>query len=212
MGRGKRLEALNRIEEGMNENHTVIGKPFGKKEPDALKPIQHPRRLHDSDSAIISYKVPPKNLTPYYNIPDSALAQLTLPCKESPEGARSLELCLLGAPNAGKSSLLNNFVERQISAVSNKASTTDEATLGVYTCQQSRTQLLMYDTPGFTKASNSLRSKMLVTKAWDKITDCDHALFVVDAAKRLGFEVREAIKRLQKVSVDPRDRRILQAM
>jgi len=46
---------------------------------------------------------------------------------------------LLGAPNAGKSSLINSFVDRQISAVSNKVSTTDEAVLGVYTDVQSRT-------------------------------------------------------------------------
>jgi len=40
------------------------------------------------------------------------MAQLTLPCKDSPKGARSLQVCLLGAPNAGKSSLINSFVEK----------------------------------------------------------------------------------------------------
>lgn len=54
-----------------------------------------------------------------------------------------------------------------------------------------------------TKASNSLRSKLLVSKAWNTINDMDHVVFVVDSAKRLSFEVTEALKRLQKVSVDP---------
>jgi len=40
---------------------------------------------------------------------------------------------MIGAANAGKSSLLNNFVGKNISAVSNKASTTDETQMGIYT-------------------------------------------------------------------------------
>lgn len=92
--------------------------------------------------------------------------------------------------------MINHFAERNISAVSNKVNTTDDATLGVFTDIPSRTQLLIYDTPGVTKASNSLRSKLLVTKAWSTISDMDHVVFVVDSAKRLCFEVKEALKRL----------------
>jgi GTPase Era involved in 16S rRNA processing len=44
---------------------------------------------------------------------------------------------------------------------------------------------------------------MLVTKAWDTLEDSDHVLFVVDGAKWLSFEVKEAIKRLNTVSLDP---------
>lgn len=58
---------------------------------------------------------------------------MTEVCKESPEGARSHHLCLLGSPNAGKSSLLNHLVKKHISAVSNKAGTTDFASFGVLT-------------------------------------------------------------------------------
>jgi hypothetical protein len=46
-GQGKRLETLNRIEEGMNEYNTDVTKPYGKKELEVFKPIQHPRKLHD---------------------------------------------------------------------------------------------------------------------------------------------------------------------
>lgn len=160
----------------------------------------------------MEYKVPAKNLTPYYHIPKQALTVLTKLCKESPEGARSLELTLLGAPNAGKSSLFNYLVDRQISAVSNKVNTTDEAVLGVYTDLESRAQLVINDTPGVTKASQRLRSQLLVTKAWQTVKDSEHVVFVVDSCKRLSFEVRGALSRLQKISVDPTERRIMQAM
>jgi hypothetical protein len=49
----------------MNEATTDVTKSFAKIKRDALKPIQHPQKLHSSDTQIVSYKVPPKNLTPY---------------------------------------------------------------------------------------------------------------------------------------------------
>ena len=54
-------------------------------------------------------------------------------CNDSPLGARLLNTCFLGAPNAGKSSLLNLMVERNVSAVSDKYNTTTDPTMGVYT-------------------------------------------------------------------------------
>jgi tRNA U34 5-carboxymethylaminomethyl modifying GTPase MnmE/TrmE len=81
----------------------------------------------------VSYKVPPKNLTPYYHIPNEALAAVEVRKFESPLGSKHLEVCILGAPNAGKSSILNHITERSISAVSNKYNTTDDAKLGIYT-------------------------------------------------------------------------------
>ena len=84
--------------------------------------------------------------------------------------------------------------------------------MGVYTDVANRSQLLIYDTPGVTKASNSLRSKLLITKAWQTLQESDHVLLIVDSAKRLNFEVKEAIQRLRKVSMDPQERKIMQAM
>lgn len=65
--------------------------------------------------------------------------------------------------------------------------------------------MALIDTPGVTKASNSLRSKLLVTRAWDQIEDADNCVFVVDAAKRLSFEVKESLIRLRKITqkIDP---------
>ena len=47
-------------------------------------------------------------------------------------------MCIIGAPNAGKSTILNYISERDISAVSNKYNTTDEPVLGVYTDMESK--------------------------------------------------------------------------
>ena len=103
------------------------------------KPIQHPKGLDSEDTAIISWKVPPKNLTPYYKVPDQAYVELDEVFKDSPMGSKSIEACLLGAPNAGKSSLMNTIVGKNVSAISNKYNTTDEATKGIFTDFEERT-------------------------------------------------------------------------
>ena len=74
--------------------------------------------------------------------------------------------------------------------------------------------MIFTDTPGVTKASNSMRSNLLVTRAWDCIEETDQVIFVVDAAKRLSFEVKEALIRLNKraSSVDVETRKILAAI
>lgn len=50
-----------------------------------------------------------------------------------------MNACLLGAANAGKSTLMNTIVGKQVSAVSDKYNTTDEATEGIYTHLEDRT-------------------------------------------------------------------------
>ena len=52
------------------------------------------------------------------------------------------------------------------------------------------------DTPGVTKMNNSLRSNLLVSKAWSEITSQDQAIMVVDSVKRLSLDVKGAIVRL----------------
>ena len=108
-------------------------------------------------------------MTPYYKVPDQAYAEVDDVFKDSPIGSRSLETCLLGAPNAGKSSLMNVIVGKNISAISDKYNTTDEATRGIYTDFEERTQIVFMDTPGVTKMNNSMRSNLLVSKAWEEI-------------------------------------------
>jgi len=114
------------MEDGLNEYTTDYTKPTKTKEIEPIKPVQHPRNIYAEDSLIVSHKIPAKNLTPYNQIPQEALTQINLLCNDSPLGAKSHKSCFLGAPNAGKSSLLNLLIHRTVSAVSNKANTTSE--------------------------------------------------------------------------------------
>ena len=56
-----------------------------------------------------------------------------------------------------------------------------------------------------------MRSNLLVTKAWDCIEENDQVIFIVDAAKRMSFEVKSALIRLNKISksVDPNEARMI---
>ena len=57
-----------------------------------------------------------------------------------------------------------------------------------------------------------MKSKLLVSKAWDKIEDSDMVIFVVDAAKRLDMQVKEALLRLKRIKVDPQNQKVLDKM
>ena len=64
----------NKFEKNLNEVNTDYTSPVVTKEIEVLKPVQHPININSEDSAIVSHKVPPKNLTPYNLIPEMALA------------------------------------------------------------------------------------------------------------------------------------------
>jgi len=66
----------------------------------------------------------------------------------------------------------------------------------------------LLDTPGVTKLNNSMRSNLLVSKAWGNILEQDMAIFVVDSVRRLSMEITGAIVRLSKTRFDPVDRKI----
>jgi len=66
----------------------------------------------------------------------------------------------------------------------------------------------LLDTPGVTKLNNSMRSNLLVSKAWSNILEQDMAIFVVDSVRRLSMEITGAIVRLSKTRFDPVDRKI----
>lgn len=175
-----------------------------------LKPVQHPK--FTADDEIISYQVPPKALTPYFKVPDLALVENDEVFQDSPPGSRGVDVCILGAPNAGKSTLMNTIIGNGVSAVSDKYNTTDDTIKGIYTSFDSRTQIVMMDTPGVTKTSNSMRSNLLVTKAWNEIPSQDLAIFMVDSVKRLSMDIKAAIVRLNNTRVDPTDKKVTDAI
>lgn len=86
---------------------------------------------------------------------------------------------IAGAPNAGKSTLLNRILGEKISIISSKPQTTRTRILGV--CQRPGAQILFYDTPGIFSATDPLNAKIVET-ACGAIGDADVLLAVVDAA------------------------------
>ncbi|KAI8868290.1 P-loop containing nucleoside triphosphate hydrolase protein, partial [Ramicandelaber brevisporus] len=100
---------------------------------------------------------------------------------EQPEDAHVLKVLLLGAPNAGKSTLLNRLAGREISVASGKAQTTRSQILGAVT--RDSTQLIFMDTPGVVPANvRSVVERSVITAPWNALrNDPDHIVIVVDA-------------------------------
>lgn len=90
-------------------------------------------------------------------------------------------VAILGAPNAGKSTLLNQILGEKLSIVTHKAQTTRIRVLGLLT--EGDTQIGLIDTPGIFKPKSRLE-KAMVQAAWDSLEGVDLVLMLVDACSR----------------------------
>ncbi|MDR6847742.1 GTP-binding protein Era [Sphingomonas sp. BE270] len=103
-------------------------------------------------------------------------------------------VAILGAPNAGKSTLVNALVGQKVAIVSPKAQTTRVRLMGV--AIEGDTQLLLVDTPGIFEPKRRL-DRAMVQAAWGGAEGADVLALVVDAKGGLGAKVTdiaEAIK------------------
>lgn len=91
-------------------------------------------------------------------------------------------VAVLGAPNAGKSTLVNRLVGTKVSIVSPKVQTTRSRIRGIMACES--TQIVLVDTPGIFKASQRF-DRAMVASAWTEAGESDLRLLVVDAKQ--GF-------------------------
>jgi GTP-binding protein Era len=91
---------------------------------------------------------------------------------------RSGVVAVIGPPNAGKSTLLNRYLEQKIAIVTPLPQTTRNRILGIVT--GSDYQMIMLDTPGLHKAKEMMNKEM-VRIAMDTLTESDAVLFLVDA-------------------------------
>jgi len=109
-------------------------------------------------------------------------------------------VCILGRPNAGKSTLLNALVGERLAIISPKPQTTRNRILGiVHIPQQGKrggAQVVLIDTPGVHKPDSSLGRKMMV-EVREALEGCDLILLIVDVTKRLGAEDEFALKMAQ---------------
>ncbi|XP_061154673.1 GTPase Era, mitochondrial [Syngnathus typhle] len=137
------------------------------------------------------------------SVPSSSGEQMSLLMKhpDQPEDSKVLKVAIIGAPNAGKSTLSNQLLGRKVFAVSKKVHTTRKRALGVLT--EGDTQIILLDTPGLTTPSKVKRhqlEKSLLLDPWRTVTEADLMVVMVDVSDRwmsrqLDFEVLKCLAR-----------------
>ena len=100
---------------------------------------------------------------------------------------------VLGAPNAGKSTLVNRLVGAKVSIVSPKVQTTRARIRGIFV--EGDSQIILVDTPGIFKPSRRL-DRAMVASAWTESEESDLRLLVVDAAKGIDKNTRTIVDSL----------------
>jgi GTP-binding protein Era len=105
-------------------------------------------------------------------------------------------VALIGAPNAGKSTLLNALVGSKVTIVSRKVQTTRALIRGIAVHQTS--QLIFVDTPGIFAPKRRL-DRAMVTSAWSGAHDADLVGLLIDARKGLDEEAEAIVEKLAEV-------------
>ena len=90
---------------------------------------------------------------------------------------------IIGRPNVGKSTLLNNFLGEKVAITTPKAQTTRNIIRGIYT--EDDIQIVFIDTPGIHKAKNKL-GNVMTTSAINTFKEVDATLFLVDGSPDKG--------------------------
>ena len=123
-------------------------------------------------------------------------------------------VALIGAPNAGKSTLLNALVGAKVSIVSPKVQTTRRRVLGI--AIEDATQIVFVDTPGiFAPRAGRRLERAMVSAAWEGAEDADLVVLLVDVTRpddpdtrgivdRLRSAGRKALLVLNKIDLVPR--------
>jgi GTP-binding protein Era len=121
---------------------------------------------------------------------------------EPTDKTRAGFVALLGAPNAGKSTLLNTLVGSKVAIVSPKAQTTRTRVLGIAMHalpDGTRAQIVFVDTPGIHDRRKRRLERAMVKAAWQGATDADLVAMLVDASRGFNDEARAIAGRLAEV-------------
>jgi GTP-binding protein Era len=118
------------------------------------------------------------------------------PAASAAPATRSGFVALIGAPNAGKSTLLNQLVGTKVSIVTHKVQTTRALVRGIAT--HGTAQIVFIDTPGIFKPRRRLDTAM-VTTAWGGAKDADIVLVLIDAERGIKGDADAILERLKDV-------------
>lgn len=102
-------------------------------------------------------------------------------------------VAIVGAPNAGKSTLVNALVGQKVAIVSPKAQTTRVRLMGI--AIEGDSQLLLVDTPGIFETRRRL-DRAMVSAAWGGTTDADLIALVIDAKMGLSKKIEALVEGL----------------
>src|SRR5580693_8962400 len=121
-----------------------------------------------------------------------------------PQPTRCGYVALIGAPNSGKSTLLNRLVGHKLAIVTPKAQTTRARLLGI--AIEGATQIIYVDTPGIFPPRRRL-DRAMIAAAWSGAADADETLLLVDASRGIDEDTRRITGALRE-----RRRRLLHAL
>ena len=103
-------------------------------------------------------------------------------------------VAVLGAPNAGKSTLVNALVGQKVAIVSPKAQTTRARLMGI--AIDGDAQILLVDTPGIFTPNRRL-DRAMVAAAWEGAEGADRVVLVIDAAAKVGQRVEAMLAEVE---------------
>jgi GTP-binding protein Era len=114
-------------------------------------------------------------------------------------------VCILGRPNAGKSTLLNAVVGEKLAIISPKPQTTRNRILGIINVPKQKGreagQIVLIDTPGVHQSGSSLGRKMM-SEVREALEGCDLLLLIVDVTRKFG-QADESVLEMAKKSGTP---------
>ncbi|XP_071501890.1 GTPase Era, mitochondrial-like [Diadema antillarum] len=154
----------------------IPGSKLGQTEPPGS--LNSSLKDHNDDS-------PPDFFTPVSPDPgDQEFLLLAKPTSQPPD-PKVLKVAIIGTPNAGKSTLINNLLGRRICAVSQKVHTTRTKALAVIT--HKKTQMVLLDTPGMISFSQGRKHKLprsLLVDAKNTLLEADLIAVLVDVSNQ----------------------------
>jgi GTP-binding protein Era len=119
-------------------------------------------------------------------------------------------VAVIGAPNAGKSTLINALVGTKVTIVSPKVQTTRTIVRGI--AVQDNCQIIFIDTPGIFRAKKRLERAM-VAAAWGGESEADLSLFIIDASHRQpDDENRQILDALKEKKAESPDKKLILVM
>lgn len=114
---------------------------------------------------------------------------------KQPEGPTRAGFCaIIGAPNAGKSTLVNQLTGSKVSIVSHKVQTTRARIRAI--AMEGNAQIVLVDTPGIFKPKRTL-DRAMVENAWGGAGDADAVILLIDGRPGLTAEAKEIIAHLE---------------